>query len=130
MVIVDNYRAVLQKYAVFSGRATRSEYWYFGLVNFVIAMLLYYVLGQIGHLLYVIYTLGVLIHIIAVSTRRLHDTNHSAWWFFILLVPFVGSIVWIIFMVTDSTAANQYGPNPKGVTAPAPEVPPTQAPIA
>lgn len=62
-----------------------------------------------------LYGLAVLIPGIAVSVRRLHDTNHSGWWLLIAFVPLIGAIVLIIFMVRDSDeGSNQYGPNPKG----------------
>ena len=65
-----------------------------------------------------IYYLAVLIPNIAVSVRRLHDTNHSGWWLLIGLVPIIGFIVLLVFLVRDSQAGeNQYGPNPKGITA-------------
>ncbi len=61
-----------------------------------------------------IYLLAVLLPGIAVSIRRLHDTDRSGWWLLIGLIPFVGAIVVFVFTVLDSTPGeNQYGPNPK-----------------
>lgn len=121
MEMIEYYKQVLNKYATFSGRARRSEFWYFTLVNLIIGIVLANLIGQIGRLLYFVYTLALLIPSLAVSTRRLHDTNHSAWWLFILLIPLVGAIVWIVFMATDSNPIeNRYGPNPKGSAAPTP----------
>jgi uncharacterized membrane protein YhaH (DUF805 family) len=69
--------------------------------------------GGIG-LLSGIYSLAVLIPGIAVSVRRLHDTNRSGWWLLISLIPLIGAIVLLVFMVQDSQEGdNQYGPNPK-----------------
>ena len=114
------YLDVLKKYAVFSGRARRKEFWMFFLFNFLIALGLGIIEGIIGTggLLGGLYGLGVLIPGLAVSVRRLHDTNRSGWWLLIGLVPLIGLIVLIVFYVQDSDAAdNAFGPNPKAGTA-------------
>ncbi len=115
------YLEVLRKYAVFSGRARRKEYWMFFLFNLII----YFVLGIIGEIVRIapqinggvlasIYALGVLIPGVAVGVRRLHDTNRSGWWLLINFVPLIGTVVLIVFMVQDSqTGDNRYGQNPK-----------------
>jgi len=60
--------------------------------------------------------LAVLIPGLAVAIRRLHDTNRSGWWFLIVLVPLIGAIVLLVFLLQDSQPSeNQYGPNPKAV---------------
>ena len=120
------YLEVLKKYAVFNGRARRKEYWYFVLFNTLISIVLAIIDGLTGSfslevgmgLLGGIYALAVLIPSIAVSVRRLHDTGHSGWWILIALVPLIGAIVLLVFMVQDSHPdENQYGPNPKVATA-------------
>ncbi|MBI4962563.1 MAG: DUF805 domain-containing protein [Desulfomonile tiedjei] len=114
------YLQVLQKYAVFSGRAQRTEYWMFVLFNLVITVLLYVIEGLVGGpgILGGIYSLAVLIPSIAVTVRRLHDTNRSGWWWLIGLIPLIGFIVLIVFTVQDSQPGeNQYGPNPKAAIA-------------
>jgi uncharacterized membrane protein YhaH (DUF805 family) len=115
------YLEVLKKYAVFSGRARRREYWMFTLVNFVITILLMIIDGALGlgdrggmGPLRAVYTLAVLIPGIAVSVRRLHDVGRSGWWLFIALIPCVGGIILLVFMVQDGQPEpNEYGPNPK-----------------
>ena len=114
------YLDVLKKYAVFSGRARRQEYWMFFLFNMIIAIVLGVVEGIAGGpgILGLLYGLAVLIPGIAVSVRRLHDIDRSGWWLLIALVPLIGAIVLLVFMVLDSKAGeNQYGPNPKTETA-------------
>ena len=114
------YLEVLKKYAVFNGRARRKEYWMFGLFNMIIACVLGFVEGLAGSpgVVAGIYSLAVLIPGTAVFVRRLHDTNRSGWWFLIGLIPFIGAIVLIVFMVQDSQPnENQYGSNPKAATA-------------
>lgn len=116
------YWKVLQKYADFSGRAQRMEYWYFYLFTALITLALAILDVLIGSfdraagvgVLSGLYSLAVLIPNLAVTIRRLHDTNRSGWWFLIVLVPIVGGIVLIIFLLQDSTpGVNQYGANPK-----------------
>ncbi|NCC50920.1 MAG: DUF805 domain-containing protein [Spartobacteria bacterium] len=110
------YIEVLKKYAVFTGRARRTEYWMFVLFNIIIAGILGFVEGLAGGpgILVNVYSLAVLIPSLAVGVRRLHDTGRSGWWLLIGLVPLVGAIVLLIFMVQDSSPdANPYGPNPK-----------------
>ncbi|HXH71192.1 MAG TPA: DUF805 domain-containing protein [Mariprofundaceae bacterium] len=120
------YIEVLKKYAVFSGRAQRSEYWFFALFSIIISIVLGVVDGMLGTVnqqygigtLGLIYSLAVLIPSLAVTVRRLHDTDRSAWWLLILLIPLAGPIVLLVFMVLDSTAGdNRYGSNPKLATA-------------
>lgn len=119
------YLEVLKKYAVFTGRARRKEYWYFFLFNFIASFLLSIIDGVIGNfdsgtgvgLMSGLYSLAVLVPGIAVSVRRLHDISRSGWWLLIGLIPIIGAIVLLIFMVQDSKPGeNQFGPNPKDVT--------------
>ena len=114
------YLDVLKKYAVFSGRARRKEYWLFLLFNFGISIALAIIEALIGTggLLGALYALGVFIPSLAVAVRRLHDTNRSGWWLLIGLVPLIGIIVLIVFFVQDSDAGdNTFGPNPKAGAA-------------
>ena len=116
------YLTVLKKYAVFSGRARRKEFWMFFLFNVIfsfLAVILDNVLGTVSEdtgygIIYSLYTLAVLLPGLAVLVRRLHDIGKSGWWIFISLVPLIGSIVLLVFLATDSQPGeNQYGPNPK-----------------
>ncbi len=110
------YIKVLQNYAVFSGRARRKEYWMFVLFNMIVSIALAVIEGVIGGpgIAVIIYSLAVMIPSIAVAVRRLHDTSRSGWWIFITLIPLIGSIVILIFLVLDSAEGdNDYGANPK-----------------
>ncbi|NIT60881.1 MAG: DUF805 domain-containing protein [Aliifodinibius sp.] len=121
------YIKVLQQYADFEGRARRKEYWMFTLVNFLITMALQVLTFMVAGMnpestlglflsgILGLYGLAVFIPSLAVGVRRLHDTGRSGWWLLISLVPVVGIIVLIVFLVQDSQAGtNQYGENPKG----------------
>lgn len=121
---MNYYLSVLKNYAVFTGRARRSEYWFFVLFNLIIAFVLGIIdgllnlsIGKNTGVLGTIYSLGVFIPSIAVMVRRLHDTNRSGWWIFIGLIPIVGAIVLIIFAIQKGTPGeNKYGQNPKSMT--------------
>lgn len=125
------YFQVLKKYAVFSGRARRKEYWYFILFNGIICFVLGLIeglagiapeMGEMGFsVLAGIYTLAVLLPSIGVSIRRLHDTGRSGWWLLIGLIPLIGAIIILIYMVPNSQeGTNQYGPSPKNTILVAP----------
>ena len=110
------YISVLKQYAVFEGRARRKEYWMFSLFNFVIALAITVVESVIGTggTIYGLYALLVLIPSIAVAVRRLHDTGRSGWWLLLALIPAIGAIILLVFLVLDSEVeSNDYGDNPK-----------------
>ncbi|MEV5973105.1 DUF805 domain-containing protein [Streptomyces sp. NPDC051921] len=109
------YLDVFKKYAVFSGRARRKEFWMFFLFNLIAAIVLSIIDAALGiQLLSLIYTLGTLIPNLALSVRRLHDTGRSGWWLLIGLVPLVGFIVLLVFYCTEGDQSqNEHGPNPK-----------------
>ncbi len=117
------YVSVLKKYAVFTGRAQRAEFWWFALFNFIVAVVLNVidtVLGTANEMGYGIlgglYFLAVLLPSIGVAIRRLHDTGRTGWWLLIGFIPIIGFIVLIVFYCIDSEpGTNQYGPNPKGL---------------
>ena len=121
------YIEALKKYAVFSGRSRRKEFWYFTLFNFIISLTLEFIDGMATlsyfynetfgfGLLGGVYTLAIIIPSIAVSIRRLHDIGKSGWWILISFIPLIGVLVLLYFHVLDSQSEeNQYGPNPKSV---------------
>ncbi|MDB5439404.1 MAG: hypothetical protein JWM33_1831 [Caulobacteraceae bacterium] len=127
----------LQKYAVFQGRASRTEYWLWFLFMVAVAFVFYILevltggrphmdpatfrmvmptgLGMGIYVLQIVFNLAVLIPGLAVAVRRLHDTNRSGWWILIGLIPLIGAVVLLIFFLIDSTpGTNRFGPNPKG----------------
>ncbi len=103
----------------FEGRARRAEYWYFALINFGIGIILQILaaldgIGPIFAIGYLIFLLASFLPSLAVASRRMHDTNHSAWWY---LVPFVN----LVFLCTDGDRwTNPRGPSPKYRTTPTP----------
>lgn len=110
------YLEVLKKYAVFSGRARRMEYWMFFLINMIVSFALGFIEGLFGGpgILATIYYVAVLVPSIAVGVRRLHDIERSGWWLLISLVPLIGVIVLIVFLASPGRpGSNKYGADPK-----------------
>ena len=123
MGFAEAVQTCLQKYVGFSGRARRSEYWWFFLFNVlvsIVASLLDNLLGTMDDdtnvgVIGSIAGLALLLPNIAVAIRRLHDTSRSGWWILIGLIPIVGWIILIVFYCQDSHGDNEYGPSPKAV---------------
>ncbi len=111
------YLEVLKKYATFSGRARRKEYWMFTLVHVLIALVLMAssgLIGPVGALLYMLYVLGTIVPSIALTVRRLQDQDKEWPWIFVSLIPFIGSIWLLILLVTEGTKGeNRFGADPK-----------------
>ena len=111
--IIDWFKKGLRNYTNFSGRARRKEYWYFLLIQtglMIIAMILDTIIFDTGvGLFYILVALGLFIPNLAVTIRRLHDTNRSGWWILISLIPLLG-ILLIIFLASDTKhETNQWG---------------------
>ena len=116
MGIKDAVSTCFSKYATFSGRAARSEFWFFILfvmIVYVVCLLLGSIIGDptIPMILLGIFALGIILPAISVTVRRLHDQDKSGGWYFIQLVPAVGGIWFIVLMCLGGTP----GPNRFGV---------------
>lgn len=110
------YLLPYQKYADFSGRSRRKEYWIFTLVNALLTSILeaFANATDLFTIIYVLFALFLIIPSIAVAVRRLHDTGRSGWWYLIILVPIIGWIILLVFLLLDSNdETNEYGANPK-----------------
>lgn len=114
------YLKVLKQYVDFSGRARRTEYWMFVLINLLFSItlaLIDYLMGTMvmgSGILSGLYSLAILIPSLAVVCRRLHDIGKSGKWFFIAFIPVVGAIWLFVLLVTKGQAGdNQYGSDPK-----------------
>jgi uncharacterized membrane protein YhaH (DUF805 family) len=112
----DAIRTVFNKYAVFSGRARRSEFWWFSLFAGIVYLVADIIDVAIGKPIFVvIVVLALVVPSLAVTVRRLHDTNRSGWWILIGLIPLIGGIVLLVFECQDSQPGqNAHGPSPKG----------------
>lgn len=128
---MNYFISCLKNYANFNGRARRSEYWWFVLINLVIALIfagLDNVLGTTikmnlpqqgetplpyGYLFFA-YSFATMIPGIAVAVRRFHDINKSGWWYFVAFIPCVGIFPFLYFMAkAGDVGENQFGPDPK-----------------
>ena len=112
---MDWYLAAVRNYLGFYGRARRKEFWMFILCDTVIRL----GLGIIEYLTHIniligIYSVLVFLPYVAVSMRRLHDTNRTGWWLLLSFIPVIGFIVLLYFMVQEGDRGeNRFGPNPK-----------------
>lgn len=111
------YLSVFKNYGEFGGRARRAEFWWFTLVSYLVSTVIGFVdeavrdQGIVGY----VYVFATVVPSIAVTVRRLHDTDHSAWNLLLYLIPIVGWIILIVFCCQDGTPGpNRYGQNPKG----------------
>lgn len=122
--LIPNYiRTITANYANFSGRAGRKEYWMFFLANvliwFILGFLSVFFLNDPGetavyNVIGYLYSAAFFIPGLALTIRRLHDTDKSGWWCLIVLIPFIGVIILFVFLVQDSQeGSNEYGLNPK-----------------
>ena len=110
------YLMALQKFADFSGRSRRKEYWMFVLINFLISagLSLFQGMTSGSSFLSGLYGLIMLLPSLAVTVRRLHDTGRSGWWVLIGLIPIIGWIWLLVYMAEEGhSGSNEYGANPK-----------------
>ncbi len=174
MNMIDAVASVFRQYATFSGRARRAEYWWFALFDGLIITVMAIAGGLLSAVFdpyatepspsfyafiiaIVVYSLAVLIPRLAVTVRRLHDSNHSGAYYFLSFIPWVGGLILLIFLVMPGTrGSNMYGLDPRQpdfvpwspdgatpyagsaqfgtltppstITPPTPPVPPTYAP--
>lgn len=118
---MDWYINVLRNYVGFGGRARHKEFWMFMLVNIIFAFVLGVLDKMLGWqraggegVLTTIYAILVFLPSWAVQFRRLHDTDRTAWWLVLLLIPVIGWLVIILFSCQDGTPGeNRFGPDPK-----------------
>lgn len=107
--------ACFSKFATFSGRARRAEYWWFTLFNVIVGLVLGFAQGGAELGIADLYSLVILLPSLAVSARRLHDTGRSGWWQLLVFVPIVGWIVLLIWFCQPSNVGhNIHGADPIG----------------
>ncbi|MDE5783834.1 MAG: leucine-rich repeat protein [Prevotella sp.] len=118
MQLIENYKSVMTtKYSRFYGRASRSEFWYFILANVLFVFIPMILLGSLLRdltwlitLVWLVYFIGAFIPSMAVSVRRLHDTNRSGWWLLLYLIPYIGALALLFMFISEGDyLANSYG---------------------
>jgi uncharacterized membrane protein YhaH (DUF805 family) len=103
----------LKKYVDFSGRAQRSEYWFWVLFLFICSLALGILFALVAVDLRPILILATFLPGLAVSVRRLHDIDRSGWWMLLSFIPLIGPIIILIWMCTKGTLGdNRFGPDP------------------
>ena len=106
---ISYYLEVLKEYDEFRGRVSRKKFWMFVLISTIISILLIFI--NIG--IFFVYSLLVLLPSLGVTARRLHDTNRSAWFLLLELVPIIGGIYILILCAEEGTPdENDYGKKP------------------
>ena len=123
---MDWFTLALKKFAVFNGRSRRREYWMFflfcGIVIFFATILdnAFGITFEVAEEnsgfgpIYLFSSLVLFIPTLAVSVRRLHDIDKSGWFVFVIIIPMIGAIWFLVMMITEGTkGTNQYGPDPK-----------------
>jgi uncharacterized membrane protein YhaH (DUF805 family) len=105
MPFTEAIRTCLANYAVFTGRATRPEFWWFALFNFLVIM----VAGALHPQLAGIAMLALLLPGVAASARRLHDVGKSGWFLLLHFIPFFGNLVLLYWLVQPTDGPNQFG---------------------
>ena len=116
MDLGDAVSTCFKKYAVFEGRASRPEFWLFALFNLIVYMvwIVFVFLLSSGStesivvFLFYLPALILLLPNLAVTVRRLHDAGYSGGFYFLFLIPFVGSIIYLIFMVQPTSTSTKY----------------------
>ena len=116
MTPMQSVQTVIGNYANFNGRARRSEYWWFVLfVNVLVSALMFLglLVSELLFFVLAIFALAVILPSLAVTVRRLHDTNRSGWWILVNLIPYVGGLVLLVLCAFAGTSGpNRYGPDP------------------
>jgi len=106
MNFVEAITAGFKGYVDFSGRALRSEYWYWSLFIWIVQIVLSLIYAPLGW----VFMLATVLPTIAVGVRRLHDIDRSGWWMLISLVPLIGAIYLIVKFCTRGTdGPNRFG---------------------
>ncbi|PLL11753.1 DUF805 domain-containing protein [Tabrizicola sp. TH137] len=112
MNMIEAVKAVFSNYATFSGRARRSEYWWFVLFNIIVSVVLALVMGG-NSIVNSLWSLAVLLPSLAAGARRLHDIDRTGWWLLIGFIPVIGLIVLIVFLASKGTPGpNRFGSDP------------------
>jgi len=107
----DSIKLGFSNYVNFTGRACRSEYWYWVLFTVIVSIVTFVIDGVIGaSVTSTIWELATILPSIAIGVRRLHDTDRSGWWILLGLIPLVGAIILIIWFCSKGTdGPNRFG---------------------
>ena len=105
MTFFDAIKTCFSKYASFNGRAKRSEFWWFMLFYLLVTC----AAAMIGDTVYGLACLAFLLPTLAVSVRRLHDTDHNGWWILLSIIPLANFLLLYWYCISGTEGANEYG---------------------
>ena len=112
MNFIESLQICYKKFFDFSGRASKSEYWWFQLYNTILYILTFVFQNDLA-LLFSILVIANLIPVFAAGVRRVHDSNKSGWWILISFVPIIGLYIIVLLITDGSKGKNRFGPKPK-----------------
>ena len=112
MNFIESLQTCYKKFFDFSGRASKSEYWWFQLYNTILYILTFVFQNDLA-LLFSILIIANLIPVFAAGVRRVHDSNKSGWWILISFVPIIGLYIIVLLITDGSKGKNKFGPKPK-----------------
>ena len=112
MNFIESIQTCYKRFFDFSGRASKSEYWWFQLYNTILYILTFVFQNDLA-LLFSILVIANLIPVFAAGVRRVHDSNKSGWWILISFVPIIGLYIIVLLITDGSKGKNQFGPKPK-----------------
>ena len=112
MNFIESIKTCYKKFFDFSGRASKSEYWWFQLYNAIIYVLTFVFQGDLA-LLFSILVIANIIPTYAAAVRRIHDSDKSGWMVLIALIPLIGLYVIVLLLQDGSKGKNRFGPKSK-----------------
>ena len=112
MNFTESIQTCYKKFFDFSGRASKSEYWWFQLFQIIIYILAFIFQGDLA-LLFSIVVIANLIPIYAAAVRRIHDSNKSGWFVLLSFIPIIGLVVFFLLIQDGSKGKNRFGAKPK-----------------
>lgn len=115
MHFLTSIKTCFQKYADFSGRPTRPEFWWFYLffyLNYFVFIMLGFLVSDVFFILFFIVFLALFLPWLAAGARRMHDVNKSAWWVLLTFVPFASLALMYFQVQPGDVGDNQFGPPP------------------
>ena len=117
MTFTEAIRSGFANYVNFGGRALRSEFWWWQLFTLLVAFGAGMIDGAFNlnaDIIADLWALAILLPTLAVSVRRLHDSDMSGWWLFVMMIPFVGFVLLIVWWIQEGTLGyNRFGPDPR-----------------
>lgn len=112
---MNEYIKAFKNYAVFTGRSTRADFWIFTFFNTLIWITLLFLpstyepIVEIGTWVFMLYCIVIIIPTISICVRRLHDIGKSGWWYWVSIIPYIGGVILLVFMLIKSDVGlNKY----------------------